>query len=56
LGNNIKMYFKEMGWYGLDLSGSRQGPVSSSCEHGNELMGSIKFGEFLDEVVGQCSQ
>jgi hypothetical protein len=24
--------------------------VASSCEHGNELSGSIKFGEFLEEL------
>ena len=34
--------------YGLDLSGSGQGQVASTCECGNELSGSIKCGEFLD--------
>jgi hypothetical protein len=24
--------------------------VAGSCEHGNEPSGSIKFGEFLDEL------
>jgi hypothetical protein len=28
-----------MGWYGLDSSGSGQGPVAGSCEHGNEPSG-----------------
>jgi hypothetical protein len=37
-----------VGRCGLDESGSRQGPVVSSCEHGNEPSGSIKGGEFLD--------
>jgi len=38
----------EMGRCGLDKSYSRQGPVTGSCEHGNESLGSIKGGEFLD--------
>jgi len=33
---------------GLDAYGSGQGPVADSCEHRNELPGSIKGGEFLD--------
>jgi hypothetical protein len=37
-----------VGGYGLDSSGSEQGPVASSCENGNELPGSIKGGIFLD--------
>jgi len=37
-----------VGNYGLDASGSGQGPVADSCEHGNEPLGSIKGGEFLD--------
>jgi hypothetical protein len=32
----------------LDSSGSTQGPVAGSCEHGNEPSGSIKCGEFPD--------
>jgi hypothetical protein len=28
--------------------GSGQGPMAGCCEHGNELLGSIKSGEFLD--------
>jgi hypothetical protein len=31
-----------------DLSGSEQGPVVGSCEHGNEPLGTIKGKEFLD--------
>jgi hypothetical protein len=34
---------------GLDLSGSGQRPVADSCEHGNELSGSINVGNFLSE-------
>jgi hypothetical protein len=37
-----------VGRCGLDSSGSGQGPVASSCEHDNELSGSIKGGEFLN--------
>jgi hypothetical protein len=33
---------------GLDASGSGKGPVMGSCEHNNELSGSIKIREFLD--------
>jgi hypothetical protein len=36
-----------MGWYGLDLSRPGYGPVEGSCEHGNELSGSIKWWEVL---------
>jgi hypothetical protein len=38
-----------MGWYGLDQSGPGQGPVGGSCEHGNELSGSIKCWEVLEQ-------
>jgi hypothetical protein len=34
------------GRYGLDSSGSEYGPVSGSCEHGNEPSGSIQGGKF----------
>jgi hypothetical protein len=37
-----------VGRYGLDASGSGQGPVRSSYEHSNGPLGSIKGGEFLD--------
>jgi hypothetical protein len=37
-----------MEWHGLDLSGSGQGAVEGSCEHGNKLSGSIKFWEVLE--------
>jgi len=33
--------------YGLDVSGSGQGPMSGPCEHGNEPSGSTKGGDFL---------
>jgi hypothetical protein len=35
-----------VGKCGLDTSGSGDGPVVSSCEHGNEPPGSIKGSEF----------
>jgi hypothetical protein len=37
-----------MGRYGLDSSGSGQGPVVRSCEHSNESSDSIKGGELLN--------
>jgi hypothetical protein len=30
---------------GVDCSGSREGPLEGSCEHGNEPSGFIKFWE-----------
>jgi hypothetical protein len=45
-GDNLR----EVWWgrCGLDVSGSKQGPVMDSYEHGNELSSSTKGGEFLD--------
>jgi hypothetical protein len=37
-----------IGEYGVDSSGSGQGPVVSSCEHGNEPSGSIKYWEIIE--------
>jgi hypothetical protein len=37
-----------VGGYGLDRAGSGEGQVTGTCECGNELLGSIKCGEFLD--------
>jgi hypothetical protein len=45
---NDKIDHKEIGC-GLDLSGSEQETVVSSCELGNESSGFMKDGEFLDE-------
>jgi hypothetical protein len=42
-----------MGWYGLDSSGSGQGPVASSFEQDNEPLGSIKCLEFLKQLSDQ---
>ena len=36
--------------YGLDRAGSGQGQVAGTCECGNEALGSIKCGEFLDQL------
>jgi hypothetical protein len=43
--DNIKIDLKRerMGWYGLDRSGLRYGPVEGSCEHGDETSGSLKL-------------
>jgi len=48
--DNIKMELKidNVGGCGLDISGSGREPASVSCEHGNEHLGFIKGGEFLD--------
>jgi hypothetical protein len=35
---------------GLDQSGSGQGQVAGCCECGNECIGSIKCGEFIDQL------
>ena len=35
---------------GLDLSGTGQGQVASSCEYGNEPSGFIKCGKFLGQL------
>ena len=44
----LKWIFRKWdGGHGLDCSGSRQGQVAGSCECGNELSGSIKWGNFL---------
>jgi len=39
---------KQCGKMCRDLSGSGKGPVAGSHEHGNEPLGSIKAGQFLD--------
>jgi hypothetical protein len=43
--DNIKMDLKRdrMGWYELDQTGSRKGPVEGSCEQGDEPSGSLKL-------------
>ena len=39
-----------MGGHGLERSGSGEGQVEGTCECGNELSGSIKCDEFLDQL------
>jgi hypothetical protein len=39
-----------MGWYEPDSSGSGWGPVEASCKHVIELLGSIKYWEFLEQL------
>jgi hypothetical protein len=36
--------------YGLDWAGSGHRQVAGNCECGNEPSGSIKFGEFLEQL------
>jgi hypothetical protein len=40
-----------MGWYGMDWSGSGCGPLEISCEHGNKPSGSINAGKFLSSCT-----
>jgi hypothetical protein len=44
-----------MGLWGLDGVGSGQGQVAGTCEYGNELSGSVKCGEFLDQLHNQLA-
>jgi hypothetical protein len=37
-------------WTGRNSSDIRQGPVTESCEHGNEHSGSMKDTELLDQL------
>jgi hypothetical protein len=48
--DNIKMGLQEVGCRGfeLDLVGSGYRQVAGNCECGNEPLGFIKCGEFLD--------
>jgi hypothetical protein len=47
---NIKTNLREIecAWYGFDSSGSGQGLLKGSCEHGNETSDSIKFCKILE--------
>jgi hypothetical protein len=45
--DNIKMDLRETGWDGMNWIDLGQGSVDGSCEHGNELSGSIKCWEIL---------
>jgi hypothetical protein len=47
--DNIKMDLR-VGGHELDSSSSEEEPVTGSFEHGNELSGSIKPREFLDQL------
>jgi hypothetical protein len=49
------MYLQEVEWEGLDriglnCSGSGQGQVVGTCECGNEPPGSVKCGDFLNQL------
>jgi len=39
-----------VGGYGLNASGSGQGPVADRSEQGSEPSGSMKGGEFLEQL------
>jgi hypothetical protein len=41
--DNIKIDLLDMGWSGLDSSGSRYGPGNCFREHGNKLPIPIKY-------------
>ena len=36
--------------YGTDRAGSGQGQVAGTCDCGNETSGSVKCGEFLNQL------
>jgi hypothetical protein len=44
---NIKMYLIRIGFQDVDSSGSGQGLVLDSCEHGNKSLGPIKNEKFF---------
>jgi hypothetical protein len=48
--DNIRMDLGETWWRrcGVDVSGSRYGPMAGSCEHSNEPSGFIEGWEFID--------
>ena len=49
--DNINIDVQDVGWgggHGLNRSNLGYGQVAGICECGNELLGSIKCGEFLD--------
>jgi hypothetical protein len=37
-----------MGRHGLECSGSKQRKMAGNCKRRNDLLGTIKYGEFLD--------
>jgi hypothetical protein len=47
--DTIRINLKEIGWEGVDwMHLAQDSPVADLCEHSNELLHSIKGGEFLD--------
>jgi hypothetical protein len=46
-GTVLKWILKEIGYKGVDFSGSGGLPVASSCEQNNEPSGSISFMVYL---------
>jgi hypothetical protein len=47
-GRIILRWISVLWGYGMDRAGSGQGQVAGACECGNEPLGSIKCGYFLD--------
>jgi hypothetical protein len=48
IDRDIKLDLKiRVGGFGLDSSGSGQGPVADSCVHNNEFSGPIRGRKFL---------
>jgi hypothetical protein len=50
--SNIRMDIREMWWKGVEWIHLAQGSVAGSFGHGNEPSGSIKGGDFLDQLSG----
>jgi len=49
--DNIEIDLQGIEWgrgCGMDWSGSGEGHMVGTCEHGNESVGPVKCGEFLD--------
>ena len=44
----LRWVFRKWGGHALDYSGSGQGQAAGTCKCGNEPLGSIQCGEFLD--------
>jgi hypothetical protein len=48
--NNTVDFKNRMGWCKLNSASSVEGPVVVCCKHCNELSGSTKWREFLDNL------
>jgi hypothetical protein len=54
--HNLCLKHTEEGLYirKMHSSGSEEGAIAGFCEYGNEPSGSIKCGEFLDQLTNCC--